>query len=197
MSGTDQGKSSGKSGRRSKKTGRSKKTSSPQRPEESLPAAKLQSPDQGQPLPPPDRIESVPDRVEGLKIASPPTVAEQVDIVPAFSEPPPAALPQAEAPRAEPVQVELTQVSLQIIANAYRDYTTKSLESFGSYFEQLSGARSLDKAMMVQAEFVKKAYETSVAESQRIFELHKTLARQTLQPLQDLVGKGPGTQGKS
>ena len=65
----------------------------------------------------------------------------------------------------------------------------KSLEEFGSFVEQLSGVRSLDKAMTVQTEFVKRAYETSVAESQKICELHNRLAKQTLDPFKGLTGK--------
>ena len=87
-------------------------------------------------------------------------------------------------------------MSLQTIANAYRDYTRKSLEEFGSFVEQLSGVRSLDKAMSVQTEFVKRAYENSVAESQKICELHNRLAKQTLDPFKGLTGKTPATHGK-
>ncbi len=87
-------------------------------------------------------------------------------------------------------------MSLQALANAYRDYTRKSIEEFGSFVEQLSGARSLDKAMTVQTEFVKRAYETSVAESHKICELHNRLARQTLDPFKGLTGKTPATHGK-
>jgi phasin family protein len=88
-------------------------------------------------------------------------------------------------------------VSLQTIANAYRDYTRKSLEEFGSFVEQLSGVRSLDKAMTVQTEFVKRAYETSVAESQKICELHNRLARQTLDPFKGVAAKPPSPHDKS
>ena len=88
-------------------------------------------------------------------------------------------------------------MSLQTIANAYRDYTRKSLEEFGSFVEQLSGVRSLDKAMTVQSEFVKRAYETSVAESQKICELHNRLAKQTLDPFKGLTGKASATHDKS
>jgi len=88
-------------------------------------------------------------------------------------------------------------VSLQTIANAYRDYTRKSIEEFGSFVEQLSGVRSLDKAMTVQSEFVKRAYETSVAESQKICELHNRLARQTLDPFKGLAAKTPAPRDKS
>jgi hypothetical protein len=204
MSGTDQGKPAGKSGRRKGKGERSKKKVSQQGSTESPAPVRLQSPDQDQPLQPQsDHVESLPDQVESLKVDQPATVDEQIDAVVASSaEPPPAALAQTEPPQVEPVHAEPVQaqpapVSLQTIANAYRDYTRKSFEEFGSFFEQLSGARSLDKAMSVHTEFVKRAYETSVAESQRICELHNQLAKQTLQPLQGLVGKRPQTPGKS
>ena len=63
--------------------------------------------------------------------------------------------------------------------------------------EQLSGVRSLDKAMTVQSEFVKRAYETSVAESQKICELHNRLAKQTLDPFKGLTSKAPAKHSKS
>jgi len=116
---------------------------------------------------------------------------------PALAEPSPAEPTPAEPLSAAPASAEPAPVSLQTIANAYRDYTRKSLEEFGSFVEQLSGVRSLDKAMTVQTEFVKRAYETSVAESQKICELHNRLAKQTLEPLKGLTGKAPATHGKS
>jgi hypothetical protein len=130
---------------------------------------------------------------------------------PSPSEPPPAEPVSAEPSPVEPVSAEPVSdepasaapspaepapVSLQTIANAYRDYTRKSIEEFGSFVEQLSGVRSLDKAMTVQSEFVKRAYETSVAESQKICELHNRLAKQTLDPFKGLTGKTPATHGK-
>ncbi|WP_456632279.1 phasin family protein [Bradyrhizobium sp. URHC0002] len=101
-----------------------------------------------------------------------------------------------ESVSAAPASAEPAPVSLQTIANAYRDYTRKSIEEFGSFVEQLSGVRSLDKAMTVQSEFVKRAYETSVAESQKICELHSRLAKQTLDPFKGLTGKASTTHGK-
>ena len=121
----------------------------------------------------------------------------QLTAAPSPSEPPPAEPASAEPASAAPPSAEPAPVSLQTIANAYRDYTRKSLEEFGSFVEQLSGVRSLDKAMTVQSEFVKRAYETSVAESQKICELHSRLARQTFEPLKGLTGKAPATHDKS
>ena len=131
---------------------------------------------------------------------SEPSPAEPVSAEPvcrAVSAEPVSAEPVlAESASAEPSPAEPAPVSLQTIANAYRDYTRKSLEEFGSFVEQLSGVRSLDKAMTVQSEFVKRAYETSVAESQKICELHNRLAKQTLDPFKGLTGKTPATHGK-
>jgi hypothetical protein len=113
----------------------------------------------------------------------------QPTVAPSPSEPPPT--------EPAPASAEPAPVSLQTIANAYRDYTRKSIEEFGSFVEQLSGVRSLDKAMTVQSEFVKRAYETSVAESQKICELHNRLAKQTLDPFKGVTSKTPATHGKS
>jgi hypothetical protein len=218
MSSTDQGKPAGKSGRRKGKGERRQKAVSQESLPESPAPAQLQSPDQDQELRQPQ-----PDNAETPKVAQQPAIDEPVVTVVASPEPQPAAasLPSEPSPAepspaepvaaepvaAEPVSVkpasaepspaELTPVSLQTIANAYRDYTRKSLEEFGSFVEQLSGVRSLDKAMTVQSEFVKRAYETSVAESQKICELHNRLAKQTLDPFKGMTGKTPATHGKS
>jgi phasin family protein len=81
------------------------------------------------------------------------------------------------------------QSGLQAIANAYGDYTKKSFEETKSYVEKLSGAKSLDKAIEVQTEFAKSAYETFVAESQKMAGLYTDLAKQTYKPLEGLIAK--------
>jgi phasin family protein len=80
-------------------------------------------------------------------------------------------------------------VSIQTIANAYGDYTRKSLEETTSFIDKLTGVRSLDKAIEIQAEFAKQAYETFIAESQRICELYSELARQIFKPFAGLLAK--------
>lgn len=150
-----------------------------------------------EPEPPPAAAPSPaePTIVEPAKVEA--VTIEPATVEPVVTEPARAETAIAEPARSEPATAELTPVSLQTIANAYRDYTRKSFEDFGSFFEQLSSARSLEKAMSVHTEFVKRAYETSVAESQKICELHNKLARQTFQPLQGLVGKTRETRDKS
>ena len=81
------------------------------------------------------------------------------------------------------------QNGIQAIASAYGDYTKKSFEDTKSMVEKLSGVKSLDKAIEVQTEFAKSAYETFVAESQKIAGLYTDLAKQTFKPFEGLVSK--------
>ena len=81
------------------------------------------------------------------------------------------------------------QSGVQAIATAYGDYTKKSFEDTKSYVEKLSGVKSIDKVLEVQTEFAKSAYETFVAESQKIAGLYSDLAKQTFKPLEGIVAK--------
>jgi phasin family protein len=81
------------------------------------------------------------------------------------------------------------QHGIQAIASAYGDYTKKSFEDTKSMVEKLSGVKSLDKAIELQTEFAKSAYETFVAESQKIAGLYGDLAKQSFKPFEGLVAK--------
>jgi phasin family protein len=81
------------------------------------------------------------------------------------------------------------QSGIQAIATAYGDYAKKSFEDTKSFAEKLSGVKSLDKVMEVQSEYAKSAYETFVAESQKIAGLYTDLAKQTFKPLEGLAAK--------
>ena len=211
MSTTDDTKPAGK--RRKGKGERKKKADARQTPApvelQTPEPVEPQSPDlslQSQPEPEPSVLES-PPADQAPPVAEPVEIVAPVEAVAPVEDVPPATAPEAAPSPAEPAPAASTEptaapsaepapVSLQTIANAYRDYTRKSIEEFGSFVEQLSGVRSLDKAMTVQSEFVKRAYETSVAESQKICELHTRLAQQTLDPFKGLTGKAPPSQGK-
>jgi hypothetical protein len=75
------------------------------------------------------------------------------------------------------------------IATAYGDYTKKSFEDTKLFVEKLSGVKSPDKAIEVQTEFAKTAYETFVTESQKIGVLYSDLAKQSYKPFGDFVAK--------
>ena len=81
------------------------------------------------------------------------------------------------------------QNHLQAIATAYGDYTKKSYEDTRSFVEKLSGVRSLDKAIEAQSEFAKAAYETFMADAQKIVGLYGDLAKQACKPLEGVVAK--------
>jgi hypothetical protein len=77
----------------------------------------------------------------------------------------------------------------QAIATAYGDYTKKSFEDTKSFVEKLTGVKSFEKAIEIQTEFAKTAYETFVAESQKIAALYGDLAKQSHNPFASFIAK--------
>ena len=75
------------------------------------------------------------------------------------------------------------------IAKAHGDYTKKSFEDTRSFVEKLSGAKSIDKAIEIKNEFAKSAFETLMAESQKIGALYRDLATQSYKPFGGLLAK--------
>ncbi len=55
--------------------------------------------------------------------------------------------------------------------------------------EKLSGAKSFDKAVEIQTDFAKSAFETFVAESQKIGALYRDLAKQSSKPFGGFLAK--------
>ena len=59
--------------------------------------------------------------------------------------------------------------------------------------EKLLGAKSLDKAIEIQTDYAKSAYEGFVAQATKIGELYADLAKETYKPFEGYVAKvGPG-----
>jgi hypothetical protein len=81
----------------------------------------------------------------------------------------------------------------QAIATAYGDYTKKSFEDTKSFVEKLSGVKSFEKAIEIQTEFAKTAYETFVTESQKIGALYGDLAKQSYKPFGSFAAKMSST----
>ena len=81
----------------------------------------------------------------------------------------------------------------QAIATAYGDYTKKSFEDTRSFVEKLSGVRSFDKAVEVQTEFARSAFETFVRETQKIGALYGDLAKQSCKPFGGFAARMPTT----
>jgi hypothetical protein len=81
------------------------------------------------------------------------------------------------------------QHGVQAIATAYGDYAKKSFEDTKSFVEKLSGVKSLDKALEAQTEYARSAYESFVAETQKMAGLYSDLAKQTFKPYEGIVTK--------
>ena len=79
--------------------------------------------------------------------------------------------------------------SLQAITIEIADYSKKVFEQSTAATEKLLGAKSLDKAIEVQSDYAKSAYETFVAEATKLGELYADLAREAYKPFETQFGK--------
>ena len=79
----------------------------------------------------------------------------------------------------------------QAIAAAVSDYSKKSFADGSAFVEKLAGVKSLDKAIELQTDYAKSAYETLIAESTRIGELYTDLAKEAYKPVESLMSKLP------
>lgn len=77
----------------------------------------------------------------------------------------------------------------QAIATEYADYSKKSFEAGTAALEKLFGAKSLDKAIEIQSEFAKTAYEGFVAQATKMGELYTDLAKESYKPLEGILAK--------
>jgi phasin family protein len=84
----------------------------------------------------------------------------------------------------------------QAIASEVADYSKKSFEDSAAAFQKLVGAKSLEKAMEVQTEYLQSSYEELVAETAKIGELYADLAREAYRPFESVLMKMPGVGAK-
>jgi hypothetical protein len=172
MSTTHRDKSGGKPRQRSRKTDQRGQKPEPQQ------SPKLDQPHEDYPIEP--VIASTEVTTNGA--TAPVDVPPIADVEPAEARSTAAAVPADNPP-----------VNIQTIANAYGDYTRKSLQESRSLVEKLMGTRSLEKAIEIQTEFARQAYANFVAESQKICGLYGELARQAFRPWEGFAVKnGPG-----
>jgi hypothetical protein len=78
---------------------------------------------------------------------------------------------------------------VQAIAVEVADFNKKSFEEGTAALEKLFGAKSLDKAIEVQTDYFKTAYEGFVAKASRIGELYADLAKETYKPIESVIAK--------
>ncbi len=178
MSNQDRQKPGGKSDRRKQK--RNKAAERQQSP----------APDQAQAASEPIETAIAPEEAVESVAAVEAAPAEPVGRVASFRERMASVIPPADTAPAKPAApADIAPASaaaapatgIQAIANAYRDYTRKSLEDAQSFAEKLTAARSLDKAVEAQTEFARQACETFADNSRKIRTLYRELFWQSLQ----------------
>lgn len=74
--------------------------------------------------------------------------------------------------------------SFQAIAVEAADFAKKAFEEGTAATEKLAAAKSLDKAMEVQADYLKSAYEGFVAQSAKVGQLYVDLAQELYKPFE-------------
>ncbi len=78
---------------------------------------------------------------------------------------------------------------VQAIAVEVADYSKKAFEDSTAAMEKLFGVKSFDKAIEVQTEYAKTAYEGFMAEASKIGEMYADLAKVTYKPFEFMMGK--------
>ncbi len=79
--------------------------------------------------------------------------------------------------------------STQAIVTEVTDYSKKAFEDGSAALEKLFGVKSFEKAIEVQTEYAKTAYEGFVAKASKIGELYADLAKETYKPFESLMAK--------
>lgn len=79
--------------------------------------------------------------------------------------------------------------SAQAIAVEVLDYSKKSAEGSAAAWEKLMGAKSPEKAMEVQSDYLKATYEDFVAEATKLGALYVDLAKEAYRPFEATVAK--------
>jgi hypothetical protein len=79
--------------------------------------------------------------------------------------------------------------SFQAIAVELADYSKKAFEQGTAAAEKLAGAKSLEKVIEVQTDYVKGAYEGFVSQAAKLGELYTDLAQASYKPFEGYVAK--------
>jgi hypothetical protein len=82
----------------------------------------------------------------------------------------------------------------QAIAVEVVDYSRKSAESSAAAWEKLMSAKSVEKALEVQSQYLKSSYEDFVAEATKLGELYVDLAKQAYDPIEATLAKASATK---
>jgi len=78
---------------------------------------------------------------------------------------------------------------MQAIAAEVSDYSKKSYEDGTAAIERMMGVKSLDKAVEVQTEYMKSAYDNLMSEMTKLGEMYAGVARDAYKPFESALGK--------
>jgi hypothetical protein len=77
----------------------------------------------------------------------------------------------------------------QAIAAELADYSKKSIEGSAAAMEKLMSAKSVEKAMEVQNEYLRSAYDDFVAQSTKLTQLYSELAKEAYKPFEGILSQ--------
>jgi hypothetical protein len=78
---------------------------------------------------------------------------------------------------------------LQALAARVTDNAKKAFEDASRTFQQLVGAKSLEQAVEIQTQYVKRAYDTFVAEAPKVGELYWAVVQEAYAPFERAFAK--------
>jgi hypothetical protein len=79
--------------------------------------------------------------------------------------------------------------SFQAIAAEVTGYSKKSFEEGTAVLEKLMGTKSVEKAIELQTDYVRSAYEGFVSEATKLGNMYSDLAKDTYKPIEGLMAK--------
>jgi hypothetical protein len=84
----------------------------------------------------------------------------------------------------------------QTVTTETVDYAKKAYEANTAHVEKLFGVKTLDKAVELNTEFAKSAYEGFVAQSTKIGNLYADFAKEAMKPVEAAFAKAKTAAAK-
>lgn len=79
--------------------------------------------------------------------------------------------------------------NVQALAAEATEYSRKAFEDGAAALEKMVSARSLEKAVEIQADYARQSYEGFVAQASRVSELYAEIARDAYKPFESVVAR--------
>ena len=79
--------------------------------------------------------------------------------------------------------------NVQALTVEATDYSRKTIEDGAAVLEKLVSARSLEKAVEIQTDYARQAYEGLVAQAARVSELYAEIAKDAYAPFEAVVAR--------